>query len=64
MPENPTREIFLHLATWQQVVFYVVGGLASVTFVYGFWLRLRKYRRGRPDGSLPLCASPDWLSRW
>jgi Fe-S oxidoreductase/nitrate reductase gamma subunit len=49
VPENPTREVFLHLATWQQIVFYVVGGLASVTFVYGFWLRFRKYRKGRSD---------------
>jgi len=49
VPQNPTREVFLHLATWQQVVFYVVGALASVIFIYGFWLRLRKYRKGRPD---------------
>ena len=46
---NPTREIFLHLAAWQQVVFYVAGALASAIFVWGFWRRLAKYRKGRAD---------------
>src|SRR5688500_17577507 len=50
MPEQtPTREIFLHLAPWQQAVFYVLGGIAVVVFCYGFWLRVRKYRRGRAE---------------
>ena len=45
----PTREIFLHLGTGPQVAFYVLGGLASVTFIYGFWRRYKKYRRGRAE---------------
>ena len=45
----PTREIFLHLPTWAQVSFYVAGGLACLIFVYGFWLRIKKYRRGRAE---------------
>ena len=45
----PTREIFLHLGTGPQVAFYVLGGLASVTFLYGFWRRYKKYRRGRSE---------------
>ena len=47
--EIPTREVFLHLAPWAQVVFYVLGGAASLVFVHGFWLRLQKYRKGRAD---------------
>ena len=47
IPE-PTREIFMNLATWAQVAFYVAGGVAILVFVYGFWRRYRKYRKGRP----------------
>ncbi|MFQ5507022.1 MAG: heterodisulfide reductase-related iron-sulfur binding cluster, partial [Planctomycetota bacterium] len=46
---NPTREIFLHLATWMQVVFYAASAVASLIFLYGFWRKLRKYRRGRAE---------------
>ena len=48
-PENPTREIFLHLSTWMQLTFYAVSGVAIVIFVWGFWKRLRKYRSGRSE---------------
>lgn len=48
-PENPTREIFLHLAPWMQVTFYALSGIAIAVFVWGFWKRLRKYRSGRAD---------------
>ncbi|MEC7584581.1 MAG: heterodisulfide reductase-related iron-sulfur binding cluster [Planctomycetota bacterium] len=47
--ENPTREIFLHLDTWMQVVFYIVSFLAIGVFLYGFWRRFKKYRRGRSE---------------
>jgi len=46
---EPTREIFLNLPGWAQVVFYVLGALACLVFVYGFWKRYKKYRSGRPD---------------
>jgi len=46
---NPTREVFLHLAPWQQGVFYAAGITASAIFVWGFWRRLAKYRKGRAD---------------
>src|SRR5438093_11621690 len=50
MPDPvPTREIFLHLATWMQAVFYATGLLAIATFCWGFWRRIRKYRRGRSE---------------
>jgi hypothetical protein len=45
----PTREIFLNLSTWMQVVFYVASGIAIVIFCHGFWRRIRKYRRGRAE---------------
>ena len=47
--ENPTREIFLHLPGWAQVVFYVSGAIAMGFFVWGFWKRYKKYRRGRSE---------------
>jgi Fe-S oxidoreductase/nitrate reductase gamma subunit len=47
--QAPTREIFLNLPTWAQAVFYVLGGLACLIFVYGFWRRYKKYRRGRTE---------------
>ncbi len=48
-PENPTREIFLHLDTWMQVVFYIAGFAAMAVFAYGFWRRFAKYRSGRSE---------------
>ena len=46
---NPTREIFWHLDTWMQVAFYVTSLVAIGVFLYGFWRRLAKYRRGRRE---------------
>lgn len=45
----PTREIFLHLGTLPQVLFYVLGAIATVCFLYGFWRRYKKYRKGRAE---------------
>ena len=42
-----TREIFRNFPTWMEVVFYVAGFAAIGVFLYGFWRRYRKYRRGR-----------------
>lgn len=47
MPETPTREIFTHFPFWMQLVFYVVAGVASLAFLYGFYRHFQKYRRGR-----------------
>src|SRR5262245_34991622 len=50
MPETvPTREIFLHLATWMQLSFYALSGLAIAVFCWGFWRKIAKYRRGRSE---------------
>ena len=45
----PTREIFLHLGTGPQIAFYVLGALACVIFIHGFWRRYRKYKKGRSE---------------
>jgi Fe-S oxidoreductase/nitrate reductase gamma subunit len=58
--QNPTREIFLHLPGWAQVVFYVVGGAASLTFVWGFWIKVRKYRRGRRENRFDRLGRRVW----
>jgi Fe-S oxidoreductase/nitrate reductase gamma subunit len=47
--QNPTREIFLNLSPWMLAVFYVAGAVAIAVFLYGFWLRWRKYKQGRPE---------------
>jgi Fe-S oxidoreductase len=47
MPETPTREIFAHFPFWMQMVFYAVAGVTSLAFLYGFYRRVQKYRRGR-----------------
>ena len=46
---EPTREIFMHLPGWAQGVFYVTSGLACLIFAWGFWRRIKKYRRGRSE---------------
>ncbi len=46
-PDTPHREVFLHLAPWMRYVFYLSAGLATAIFLYGFYRRLAKYRKGR-----------------
>ena len=49
MPEAiPTREVFRNFSFLMQLVFYVVSFAAIGVFLYGFYLRVQKYRRGRP----------------
>ncbi|MEZ5116593.1 MAG: heterodisulfide reductase-related iron-sulfur binding cluster [Candidatus Nanopelagicales bacterium] len=43
-----TREVFDGFSPAAQITFYVLGTLAILVFLYGAWLRIRKYRRGRP----------------
>ncbi len=45
-----TREIFLNFPVWMQVVFYIVGLSTVVFFIYGFWRRYKKYKRGKNAG--------------
>jgi len=48
MPEVPTREIFRHFPFALQLLFYLIATGAGLAFLYGFYRRIRKYRRGRP----------------
>ncbi|MFQ5639373.1 MAG: heterodisulfide reductase-related iron-sulfur binding cluster [bacterium] len=49
MPETvPTREIFRNFSFLMQLVFYLVSFSAMGVFFYGFYLRIKKYRRGKP----------------
>ncbi|MEE9372271.1 MAG: heterodisulfide reductase-related iron-sulfur binding cluster [Saprospiraceae bacterium] len=42
-----TREVFRNFPFWMEITFYIVGISTSVFFIYGFWLKYKKYRRGR-----------------
>ncbi len=45
-----TREIFRHFPFALEVIFYVVAFSAMGIFIYGFYLRYRKYKKGRDAG--------------
>ncbi len=45
-----TREVFRNFPMWMQIVFYVVGLATVGFFLFGFWLKYKKYRRGRDAG--------------
>ena len=44
----PGREIFQDMSPLMVATFYVVACAALGLFAYGLWLRIRKYRTGRP----------------
>jgi len=50
--EVPGREVFLGFGTGAKILFYLLAFVAIGIFVYGFWRRIAKYRRGRPDDRL------------
>ena len=45
-----TREIFRNFPMVLQLIFYVVALSTSGFFIYGFYLRYKKYRKGRDAG--------------
>jgi Fe-S oxidoreductase/nitrate reductase gamma subunit len=49
MPEVPTREIFRNFPLAVQLLFYLIAAVSSLVFLYGFYRRVQKYRRGRPE---------------
>ncbi|MGD8320515.1 MAG: Fe-S oxidoreductase, partial [Gemmatimonadota bacterium] len=49
MQHEVTREVFLDFTLGAKIAFYVLVALATATFLWGAWLKIRKYRRGRPD---------------
>ena len=44
----PTREIFEHMSPLAVAAFYFLACVALGLFAYGLWLRVKKYRTGRP----------------
>ena len=53
-PENVTRILFQDFPGWMLASFYVVAILAIAVFLYGCYVQVRKYRRGKsaPRGNL------------
>jgi Fe-S oxidoreductase len=48
-PETPTREVFAGFGLGSEIAFYILAALTILVFLYGVYLRVRKYRRGRAD---------------
>lgn len=48
-PELVTKPPFYNLPEWAPVFMYVLAGLATATFLYGLWSRVRLWLRGKPD---------------
>ncbi len=46
-----TRVLFENFQPEAIHLFYAIGYLAVAVFIYGVYVQLRKYRRGKPDGS-------------
>jgi Fe-S oxidoreductase len=47
--ETPTREVFAGFGLASEITFYVLAALTILVFLYGVYVRVRKYRRGRAD---------------
>ncbi|MES2012442.1 MAG: heterodisulfide reductase-related iron-sulfur binding cluster [Pseudomonadota bacterium] len=50
-PKEITRVLFENFQPQAIHLFYAIGYLAIAVFMYGVYVQVRKYRRGRPDGS-------------
>jgi Fe-S oxidoreductase len=50
-PKEITRVLFENFQPQAIHLFYAIGYLAIAVFIYGVYVQIRKYRRGRPDGS-------------
>ena len=46
-PQNITRVLFQDFPGWMLAAFYVVAILTIAVFVYGCYIQVRKYRRGK-----------------
>ena len=46
-----TRILFEGFSNWSIYLFYVIGYTAIGIFIYGVYVQIRKYRRGKPDAS-------------
>jgi len=45
---TPTREEFLHFASWEKGLFYVLTALSLAIMAYQIWGRVKLWRSGRP----------------
>ena len=50
-PTQITRILFQDFDPKAIYLFYAIGYLAIAVFIYGVYAQIRKYRRGKPDGS-------------
>jgi Fe-S oxidoreductase len=50
-PKEITRVLFENFQPQAIHLFYAIGYLAIAVFIYGVYVQIRKYRRGKPDGS-------------
>jgi Fe-S oxidoreductase len=48
LADDVTRQVFQSIDTLGKLLFYVVSTTVIVVFLYGWYRRIRKYRRGRP----------------
>ena len=48
-----TRPVFDGIGPIGKAIFYALAALSTVVFAWGVWLRVRKYRMGRPSGRWP-----------
>jgi Fe-S oxidoreductase len=56
-----TREVFWHLPTWLEVLWYVLATFSVLVFAYGVARPLAKYRRGRRSQLPPRAELPGRL---
>lgn len=57
-----TREVFAGLSDGQVALFYVLTAAATAVFLYGLWLRARKYRSGTGPYAFRLAGLPGRLA--
>ena len=50
-PKEITRVLYENFQPQAIHLFYAIGYLAISIFIYGVYVQIRKYRRGKPDGS-------------
>ncbi|OIQ96696.1 succinate dehydrogenase/fumarate reductase iron-sulfur subunit [mine drainage metagenome] len=50
-PKEITRVLFENFQPQAIYLFYAIGYVAIAVFIYGVYVQLRKYRRGKSDGS-------------
>ncbi|MCG6958108.1 MAG: 4Fe-4S dicluster domain-containing protein [Gemmatimonadetes bacterium] len=49
MDQSVTRQVFLGFSEVEKGIFYAMAFFATAAFMWGVWLKVRKYLKGRPD---------------